>query len=300
MVQFDVAEDYYSGFTEQFPGTPLAVAAHANLARMYDEVGRWNDEIAQLEALSDTTSEALRSVQIRMADIYGMRLKKYDRALEIYDEQLDNLDPKVDTLLYAWLRYKKARIRLEQGRYGEARDILTDLKQNYRRFFASTPEAQLTLARSFDYEDNWDRAEIEYTYLTENYRGSEEAMAAFLYVAQKLREMGRQAEAERWEKNAEEYYAGVAQIGSGEAQEARALSYLAELQARQEKWDESAATFLTLYEKFPGSEIGRQALARAAVIYRGKLGQPAVGDSLVDVLNSIIPEVPPGPQDQNF
>lgn len=284
------ALEYYGNLVETFPEANLKAAAHGNLARLYDQTGQWQKEIDQLYLLLDSTSSAYATIRIKIADLYGIRLRQFSQATELYNELATELEG-TDSVLYAIVQHKIAAVKMEQGRYSEARQIGTKLKRNYRWYFDTSPLTQYLIARSFELEDNWNRAEIEYNYLIENYRGSDEALAAFLYVAEYLENAGRKAEAERKFEDAEKYYQQVAATSSGTIVEAKALAYQADLFARQEDWPKTAKLFLHLFERFPETETGRRALLRASGIYKHKLGDVVTADSLIDIFRASIAEI---------
>ena len=166
----------------------------------------------------------------------------------------------------------------------------------FRSFYGRTPPAQLALARTFEMERNWDRAEVEYSVLIESFRGSDEAMGALLYVAKHYEQAGRTDQAERWYRDAEQYYQNLARADAGGIIEAKAMSYRAELAARRQDWRGAADLLTDIYRKFSRYEVGRQALLRAAGMHRERLGQPAVADSLLGVLKAALAEIESTPQ----
>lgn len=289
--ELERAVSYYRDLADDYGGTPLGPAARINLAGLYRATGQWQRAITELEAMSDPASENYESVRIQLGDIYLEHLDQPDRAEAIYRELLAEADPEADTMLYPMLRFKMASLALVRGKYDEAREILNDLKQNFRRWYGTFPPAQFAMARSFELDNNWGRAEVEFNYLIENYRGADQAMAAFLYVAERLKEMGREGEAERWYEDAREYYQEVAAMGEGTVLEAKAMAYRAEMASSQGNWEEAAEIMTAMFEKFPRTEPGRRAVAKAAQIYREELDRPAVADSLIEALRAAITDI---------
>ncbi len=286
---------YYTDLAAQHPGTQIEASGRAMLARLYDATGQWQNEVAQLEALSDSTSQAYVSIRARIAEIHGLRLRDFNRALAMYDTLMARVG-KADTVAYPDMLFRTALIKMEQKNYLAARDLLVDLKRDYRNFFGRTPPAQLALARTFELERNWDRAEVEYSVLIESYRGSDEAMGALLYVAKHYEQAGRKDQAERWYRDAEEYYQNLAKADAGGLMEAKAMSYRAELAARLQDWRGAAGLLTGIYEKFSHYEVGRQALLKAVGMHREQLGEPAVADSLLGVLKAALAEIETTPQ----
>ena len=281
---------YYNDLATSFPGTKLEAVSRGNLIRLYDQTGQWEEEIDQLSLLLDSTSSNYLSIRIKIADLYGTYLKQPKRALRLYSEITEGLNDS-DSLIYPIVQYKIALVQMEEENYTEARRIVIGLKSNYRRYFASNPMAQYLVARSFELGGNWSRAEVEYRFLIENYRGSDEAMSALLYVAKYLEEEGRTQESKHWYQEAEKYYKEIAATGSGTIKEAKALAYQAELFGKQENWSGAAQQLTHLFERFPETEPGHRALLRASDIYKNKLGDTATADSLVEIFRTSISEI---------
>ena len=277
--QLTSAINYYQRFIREHPGTRLAIASHANLARLYDDIGRWELVIPELSALKDSTGLLPSDIRIRIADTYALRLKQNDRAIAMYDSLLSET-PETDSLLRPLLIFKKATSRIDQKRYAEGRELLVDLKKEYLQFYGQNPSAQLAIARSFELEGNWSRAETEYQVLFRNFKGSEEGMNAYLHIAERFINLGRPAEAERWYTDALAHYEEIATRGAGSLVEASALYFKATLFEQQLKWKEAMAILEGIFNKFPDSDAGRNAINRASQIARNELHDSAAATAL--------------------
>ncbi len=291
--EFSRAVAYYSKLADDHPGTKLFAAACVTLADLYDETRQWDLELKTLAIVADSSLPGFENVLLRMADVYGGRLDKFDTALAIYTNLLDGLQPD-DTATAPTILFKICLVKMDQEKYEESRAIISRLKKDYPMFFASTPMPQYTLARSLEMEGNWERAESEYSLLIEKYRGSDEAMMALLYMIDYLREIGRTTESNRWFQEAEKHYTEVAFRRAGTLAEAKAMFYRAELRRRNEEYQRSADILLELFNKFPESEPGRQALLAAANLYRDELKDRATGDSLINVWKRYLPNAGSG------
>lgn len=297
--KFAEAERYYLDLVAGFPGSRLAIAARTSLARLYDDTEQWEKELVQLAAVLDSTSSASQTspenltIKIRITDIYGTRIKDLNRALKLYDEILNDLTES-DTLVRPLVLFKISMAKMEQGSYAQARKMLVNLKRDYPSYFAVTPMVQYAIARSFELEGNWSRAETEYTFLIENYWGSDEAMSTYLYIADFFEKQGRKRESARWYRQAERYFEEAAAIGAGTVTEAKALSHMADLYRQKNDWSRSVEILLGLFDKYPQSELGQQALLKASAIYRKKLDNRIAADSLLAVLKVNITEIEQG------
>ena len=121
-------------------------------------------------------------------------------------------------------------------------------------------------------------------------------MDAYLYVADKLKKLGRDAESEEWYDDADKYYQQLSQLGSGGSLEAKALTYRAEIARIHQDWTGAAGLLIQVYDRFPRTDAGRRALIRASLLYRQKLGQPQVADSLMEVLRTSLADLLPTPE----
>lgn len=288
--EFKRAEQYYRKLIDDYPSTKLASAGHLALADLYDETRQWNKEIDQLSAITDPGAPGYTNNALRMADILGGRLRQYDTAHAIYNNVLTGLSPQDSTLKPA-ISLKIALLRLEQKQYGQVRDAIAGLKEDYPIFFDSTPVPQYTLARSLDLEGKWERAESEYSLLIEKYSGTDEAMMAHLHMLDHLRQEGREVEAQGWFRSAAKHFDDAAYRGRGTAAEAKALFYKAELYRRSDESDLAAEILVSVFSKFPTTEPGRRALMAAADLYRNTLNNPAKADSLLTHMRRYLPNV---------
>lgn len=283
-LQHTQASLYYLRLLQEFPNTPLESPAHANLALLYHAGGHWQDEVDQLSLITAESPERTARLRLKIGDVYAYGLGDPEKAQAAYGEVLGMLGPE-DSALYAVTLFKLTLIKMDQGRYGEARRDLQEIKKNYRRYYESNPSVQLLLARSFDLDGKWNRAEIEYNLLIEKYRTSDEALATFLYVADYFVKKGRKSESDRWYLEAEKAYSQLSVLGTGTGLEAKALLFMADLFRQKKEWQKAAETLVDLFEKFPTSQPGRSGLRMAVSIYTNQLNNKAIADSLQARLN---------------
>ena len=284
---YERAEDYYRSLVALKPGGKVVTAAHTVLARLYHETGRWESVISELQQLEDSTGDNHIGIRVNIADIYARMPNCVDSAVAMYQSLLLQLEP-ADSLYRPRLKFKIALMKMEKGDFVDAREILIDIKRNYPRYYGVTPLVQFTIARAFERLGRWSRAETEYKYLIEKYRGSERAMATYLYLGDHYRDMGRNDEAQKWYREAEGYYDEIATRGAGTLIEARALVFKADLYRRWDNYQRSAELLVTLFDKYPQSDPGRSGLLKAAAIYRNELNQPERADSLIGRLRSML------------
>ncbi|MDZ4723775.1 MAG: hypothetical protein SGI97_07725 [candidate division Zixibacteria bacterium] len=280
---FTQAEYYYQDIISRYPGEKIAFASYANLAKLYNDSKMWREAVYSLSHLTDTAGFVFVNAQMQIADIYAMQLKVFDTALMKYDE----IDAKLtgnDTLYRPTIFYKRAVVALNQKRFADARAMLVQLEHRYPGYFAGNPSAQQAKARTFELEDNWERAEGEYRFLIEKYPDAPEAMSTLLFLAQHYADKGLNLESDKWYNRAEKHFDEIAAIHSGTAKEATALVFKAELFRQKRNWLQAAETFKRIFTSFPRTEPGRQAIVTAAQIYRDKLNDPVTAEALMEEL----------------
>ena len=284
---YEIAREYYTSLITESSDDPSTILSHTALAKLYHETGQWGMVISQLRYLADSSADNYIDIQINIADINTRLPRGNDSAIAIYHRLLDNLKP-ADSLYIPRLKFKIALMKMEAGEYRQARDILVEIKRNHPLYFGATPLVQFTTAQSFELLGRWSRAETEYKYLIEKYRGSQQAMAAYLHVGDHYRDQDRDDEAQKWYQDAEKYFNEIAARGAGTLIEARALTFKADLYRRQDDLKRSAELLVSLFEKFPETDPGRNSLLQAAAMYRNQLNQPEMADSLLDRLRAML------------
>lgn len=292
---YERATNYYGEIIDRFANTRLEPQAHINMAAIATDRNNPRVAIDHLLAVNDTTLQQRLRIGMQTAQLFAGGLQQYDSARVIYENLQKQLDPgdADERRIMAHLEYLLASILLQQGESEEARRRLVELKRDQPNYWANSPEAQLTMARTWDADNNWSRAEVEYTYLIDRYSASQEAMAAYLYLIQKNRELDRPQVAEEWVERAAQAYRQLAVRGAGGPIEARALFFQARLQESEGQLEAAAASLEELFSKFPNTEAGRQALLRSAAIYGQRLGRPEVADSLINRLRASLTQIDP-------
>lgn len=280
-MKLDQAIYYYRDLAKDFPDSRLATAAHASSAILYEQTGKPKLAIDELSQVTDSTGHIAPPAQEKIADLYAGSLKNYQQALTTYETLIASLTG-ADTVNIPGLEFKRVSVYIEMKKYDEAKEVLNRLKDDYPEYFAQNAVAQYAVARIFDLQGNWDRAETEYRYLLENYEDSKEAMSTYLYLAGRLADKGRRMEAQRIEEEADAAYKRIIADRPGTQDEANAMTYQAELFRRHKDWPEAAAKLSEVFRKFPYSEVGYRSAIAAASIYRKELNEPQRSDSLMN------------------
>lgn len=277
------AETYYRRLITEYPGGNIEGASHLSLASLYEKLGRFQEAVTELSDLIDTTGKVATPAQLRIASLYADKLERPEQAIEEYDRVLAGLKGR-DTLQRPYILYNQALVHMHREEYDQAREILVRVKYDYPKFYERTPSLQYAIARTFDLQNNRDRAETEYKYVISGFPSSEEGLSTYLYLIEQYAREGRNSDVERYEQRAEAQYDGIIAASPGTRLAAAAMSYKAELYRRRHDWKRTTELLAEVFDKYPTSEIGFRAAIIAALIYRDDLSNAPAADALIQTL----------------
>ena len=277
------AREYYQRLIREWPGTSLEKAARRTLARFYSNEKDWDKSIEALSLIKDSTGQTGIPEMMKIAEIYSGGKKDYKSALEIYSNLIKRVPN--DTAMLVTIYTDLAIASFNDGQYKKCRETMGFIKDNYYGYFMSNPVPQSFVARAFEKEDNWERAEEEYLWLISNFPESKEAFDTYLTIAGHYDKIGNEKLKENWYRRAEEFYDRMQSQHSGTMVEASAISYNAEIARLEKDWSRAAQLMEELYRRFPDQDVGRRGLGSAVRLYRDSLNNPAKADSLEALIN---------------
>ncbi|MFH1686750.1 MAG: tetratricopeptide repeat protein [bacterium] len=286
---FGWARDYYETLITHDPGTPAARLAHQYLAHVLGARKFWPETIRHLQVVAAADTAQTFSSRLRIAQILGLNPARHDEANQIYQQLAEGLDP-ADTLRLPLVRYNQARLQMHRQDLSGARQNFIEIKRKYPGFYGRTPAIQEDIARSFADQNNWSRAESEYRFLIERFYDSEQALSAYLYLADHYTAVGLSRETDRWLAEAETVYRELAGSGSPRVQ-ARGRYYSARLTAYQGDLQAAIDQLTALFRDLPWTDSARNGLVWAIDTYRTELGLPAQADSLAAAMKSTLTRV---------
>lgn len=277
--QRNSAQQYYNRLISDWPNSNLEKAARRSLGRLQYDAGNWDKAIEEFSLVKDSTGKVDVNAAMMIASIMLNEKKAYADAISMYDDLLTRVD---DTTILAAIQTRRGIAHFEMKEYDECRAIMSNINDEYPSFFRANPRPQKYIALCFEKLGDWIRAENEFKWLIDNYPTTEAAFDAYLAVAEHHEKEENKDLAVRWYGRAEEFYYSMANRYAGSNIEASAISYLAEAARRQKKWELAVKYLESLYNKFPGTDIGRNALINASAVYREKLNNIPKADSLIE------------------
>ncbi len=275
--EFHSAENYYNRLITEWPHSALSTAARGNLARLYRDRGEWDRAIDNLALMKDSTGQTDVNAAMIIADITASGKKQFDEAYRLYDDLLNQVK---DTMLLPIIYARKGLAYFQAKDYEKCRATMKIIKDRFPRYFNGNPLPENYLALSLAESGQWNIAENEFRWLIDNFPATEQAFNAYLIIADHYSKDGNQNMANSWYSKAEQFYEQMSRQYVGTEVEASALFYKAEVSRRKENWPKTIEYLLDIYQKFPDSDMGRQALVNASEVYRMKLNNPTMADSL--------------------
>jgi tetratricopeptide (TPR) repeat protein len=274
---------YFKRMISEWPNSALETAARTNLARLYTDDGRFQEAVDLLVEIKDSTGAPDFEAQMVIANITATGLKKYSKAIAMFDELMTRTD---DTMRLPGLMFRKGVTYYDDGQYEKCRIIMKDIEDNYETYFYRDSRPRKYMAMTFDKENRWKQAEVEYLRLIDDYPATEDAFNAYLDIAEHHEKAKNDKLAELWYRRAVEFYDKMAKNYSETQVEASAIAFKADIARRNKEWGKAVSLLTELYDKFPETEIGQKALINAAGVYRQHLDKAEKADSLLAMLQN--------------
>ncbi len=243
--QLEQARRYYQQVTARWPNSPIAVAAQDQLAASYGEQGQWSLAAEVMNDLIANYASQFELIDIiyRLAKVYEHQLNQAPRALEIYQE-ISNRYPRSREL--GKVNVAIGSIYLSQKRYDLAREKFKYVLNNYSDDEASCLQAQMSIAKAYELENNWHKAVNEYQWVVENFPNTLPALDIPMYIAryyesQQEHELARIA----YDKAIKQYTTTVEQYPNSMVAVVAAQN-MADIFVKQAQWPQAVETLQRL------------------------------------------------------
>jgi tetratricopeptide (TPR) repeat protein len=278
------ALDYYSRLQSEFPNNPqLARTALVNSSRVYVMTEQWDNAIARLQQVKDSTGQSDIAADVVIANIYNGPKREPDKAVTLFRRILER---KPDSMIIGSTMLRLGASLCERKEYDAGREVLADLKTKFARVPQLVATAQFYYAQSFEAEGRWDRALSEYQWLLENHPYTEEAFRAARHIPEYLTQQNDRKLTDIWFERAIEFYKNAARIKQGQPLEAIAYSYLSEIYRLTKQWTLALETLDRIHALAPRTTLGARAIYNAATVAYRQLGDSALAQKYLNQLNT--------------
>lgn len=159
--------------------------------------------------------------------------------------------------------------------FSGGRDYLDALKLRFPRASTILAESQRLKARSFELEQNYDRARQEYLALINEFPATPQGLETLVELPDFFRRIGQPEMASDWTQRCEERLRGLARDYANRQIGLQASSYLGTFLLRNGRVDEAIAQYDELRRQYPRSSQATDALIRIAMIYRNDKKDPS-------------------------
>lgn len=277
------AIEYYHRLRRDFPENEFLVRrAMVNASRVYTMTEQWDDAIAQLEQISDSTGQVDIAALVLIANIYNGPKEDVNRAIELYRQILER-EP--DSSIIGSTMLQLGMALCDQGDHDEGRKVLADLKKKFAARPGLISKSQYYYAQSFEVQGRWDRALSEYQWLMENHPYAEESFWAARRIPEHFEKEGNRKLADTWFDRSIDFYLRAASIKQGEPVEVAAYTYLAEIYRIIKKWDKALETLDKIHALAPKTALGAKALYNAASVAYKELNDSTLARNYLNRLN---------------
>lgn len=277
------ALEYYDRLMGQFADNFfIRRTSLINKGRVYAMTERWDEAIATLEQITDTTQQLEIPSAMLIANIHYSVKKNPDKAIEIYRWVLTR-DPDSTMIGEAMLRLGGALCFIKK--YQEGRVVLAELRDKFpfRTDFCS--RSQMYTAKAFEAEGNWKRALSEMEWLMEKYPYTEEAFRVAREIPLHYMNLKDQKMADIWFDKAIDFYQKAINSRSEVSIQVAALVAMAEINRNVGRFREAVDHLNRVIQIAPKSEVAAKALYNAAALAYVNLGDSTLAQNYLNRLN---------------
>lgn len=278
-----LAIEYYDGLLDQFSDNFFITrTALVNKGRIYAMTERWDESIATLKQIEDTTGQLEIPSAMLIANIYYSAKKQPDEAIKMYRSIIAR-EPDSTIIGEAMLRLGGALCFSKK--YQEGREVLSKLREKFPYRTDYCARSQMYTAKAFEAEGNWKRALSEMEWLMEKYPYTEESFRTareipLHYLAEKDEKM-----AGIWFEKANDFYQNAINSRSEVSIQVAALLAMAELKRELGEFEEAMSLLNRVVQIAPKSNIAARALYNSAALAYVNLGDSTLAQTYLDQLN---------------
>jgi len=247
--EYNQAVAYYTNLVSENPDSELGFWAQVQLANSYADQGDWNHCLKLLEnavQINPTNSEIYK-VLLFIAEIQSEVRGNFWRSKYYYEKVIEESD---DPDILAKGHFGLASLLFKQKKNDEARTSMLEILDQFPRQGQVGAKVLLAIARSYEQEQKWDRALVQYRWLMDTYPLTSAGLYAPLHIANHFKLIGEQDLAETAYMEATQRYFGLINKYPLSRVAAIAQEYLTICYTLNEEWDTALNSARQLYDNY--------------------------------------------------
>ncbi len=294
--QYEKARRYYEEVIRRWPNSQIAMAAQTQTSMSYGDQNRWDESVSVLQEIvrSYPDNPELVNILYTLGTIYQRQLKEPYRAYDIY-QQIIRKYPQTKELGTVYLAL--GGIDFSQEKYQDAREDFRYVLDHYRNDNNSCIQAQLAIAKSYELENNWNKALNEYQWLMENYPQTLQSMEIPLYIADYYNNKQDNNLAKSSYENAIQKYRDITNTYPNTRLATIAYDYMATCFLRLEKWGEAGEILQSMLSSELPAVVQINTYLKLGSIYDTKLNE---AEKAVKVYSDLLQKYPQIPMAQSI
>lgn len=286
--QYNKAREYYLNIINKWPGSKMAFAAHDQIAVSFGDQDEWAKAANVLNEILSiySNTEDLFAAQFTLSNIYATHLNQSGRALEILNRIVYKY-PENERLSRVYLA--KGEIYNSQRKFEQARVEFVKVLENYRQNANACIRAQLSIAKGYEIENNWDKALNEYQWLVNNYPKSRESVEIPIYIAEYYKSKNENERAHDAYEDAINKYEQIIETYPGTMLSAMSLDFKSKCHLRLEQWEQASQTIEQLLENNMPPQLQVASYLTLGSLYEEKIYNP---EKAINAYNKILQNYP--------
>lgn len=243
---------YYSNIVATHPGSPAAFVASFHLASIHGDQQQWRKEIRTLTRLVKDYPDRPEIPQILLSvgNIYLDGLNNHNESDRIFTRLLQKYP---EHQITGYVHFAKSRVLIARRRLEEARKLLSWIIENFGSDQNLCSACQLTMARTYEDQGNWERALVEYRWVQEKYPTTPQGLFVPTYIAQKYQQQGDMNLATPAFQDAISHYSNLIKKFPRTVLAGMAQEYIIYCHSAQENWEQALTAASNLEHILPGT-----------------------------------------------
>ncbi|MBD3287226.1 tetratricopeptide repeat protein [candidate division KSB1 bacterium] len=289
--QYEKSRRYLQRIIQKYPQSMVSLAAQDEIANSYLEQEKWQKGVQVLDETIRRYQSGFNvfNLMLKLGSLYEHELGQRQKALYMYQRIL-NTYPDHEDIPLVYLA--KGGLYVSQQKYENARSEFQLILDNYANNADACIQAQLAIGKTYEMENNWNKALNEYQWVVEAFPRHPKALDVPLYIANYYKLKNERNLADAAYETAIKHYKSIVTKYPNTMLSVMALDYLSSSYVRIERWQQAVDALESMLEmKLSHPKRINSSLALAG-IYEEKLNNAAKALQIYGGLLEEYPNIP--------